>query len=529
MAEVDFAPLSSDVLCRALRAKTYSKQQWDQQNWTPGSLMTISIPSLPQFWVPSASWFEFNLSVGYTTNNLDAVLTPPGVNSGKILVSQFFPHSACVRTNVLSSNGQTISNIQNYAQIHMAKVLLCGMDSNVSRMNLMNVNPTWQPYAASSSAASRQSPYQMGAYLGGDPTSQNLVPNGTGVCNMTVNTQMGMLPIFQLDALIDLASMASQTRSSLQLQMQMDVQANWLATNITGASTTGGTGTGAPTISLGTVLIQPFYYMCLIQPTVQLQMAVGKLINSNNFLLPIESYLTNLLPLLNNAKNLSVRAFADEESISSCYVCQQLTLPFNSAWDAPNNFTSAHIQTFQITSGGAYFPSYGPMMRSDASNAGFTDALNNFDAIQFFRHLLNVKSDAGETKGVMITPLYYHNTVASPTIVTTGAGTGVGNTLMIGNNSDFIIAYSFETGCKGTYTGFNCRANGGTYDVNMTYNVSATVPNAQVYVFTEYMRVYALTVGGLIYLTLDQFRAKINDMDPRYENLLNMLLHISMA
>lgn len=520
MAE-DYPFIDSDVICRSLKSKTFSKQIFDQPSYNPNTLMAINLPSLPNFWLPSSSWFEFTLSINYTSNNLDATTGGAGTNSGTLSVAQMFPHSSIIRANVVSSNGQSIANIMQYAQVHLLKVLECGMDSNVTRMNLMNVNANWQPYTANYQA--RCLPYTAGIYIAnGNGLNQNIVPTGTGTCLLTTNTQFGMLPIFQLDALLDLSSMASQTRSSLRLELLIDLQANFIASSVTGTQTGGGTGSGVPTLVINSVTIAPVYYMCLLQPTIQLQNAAARLINENSFLVPIQSYLTNTA--VNNANNkyVTCRAFADEESVSSLYVVHQLAnnspVNFNSQWDMNNLFSHCHVTGFQITSGGSYFPSYSPMQRQDAYQAS-GDAINNFDAIQFFRHLQNTKSDKGDTTGSMITPLFYNSTIATPTFS--------GGSLTIGNSCDFYIAYSFETGCSGAFSGYDCRANGGVMDANINYNGGATVPSCNIYVFTEYMRAYALTTGGLLYFSKSQYQAKVNTMSAAALNLLNKLLHLS--
>lgn len=520
---MEYSPLSNDVISRALKAKTYSKQQFNQTTYTPGSLIAIDIPSLPQFWVPSMSWFQWDLIVNYTSNNLDATSGGAGSNSGSILVSQLFPHCAIIRSNVISSNGQSISNIQGYAQIHMIKVLQSSMDMNVNRMNLININPNWFPYAADLSA--RASPYTMGTFQQGVPTQRNIVATGTGNCTLTINTQFGMLPIFSLDSLIDLASMASQTRSAMRLEFQMDIQTNWLTTVTTGTQTGGGSGAGVPTLVINSVQIRPTYTMCLLQPTVQLAAAVAKLINSNNFLIPITSYLTQPSVISGNQKATTIRAYVDEEDLSASYIVHQLSTanyPFQAAWDAPNNFTHAHVTAIQLQSGGAYFPSYGPIVRSDLATAAGI-GLNNFDAIEFQRHFLNCKTDVGERMGTMITPAFYNSCLAEPNIVTNSLAQSANPSV------DFVVAYSFESGTAGMFSGFNVRANGGTYDTQITYNPAVAVPNCNVQVFSEYGRVYALTTGGLIYLTYDQVLAKLSTMSPNAQELLDKILHISSA
>jgi hypothetical protein len=519
-----YTPISDDVVSRALKAKTYVKQAYNQQVYSPGSLVSLDIPSLPQFFVPSLSWHEWELSVNYTANNLDATTGGGGsINAGVIALSQFFPHCAILRSQIISSNGQSISNIQNYAQLHMAKVLLSGIDANVKRMNLTNVNVNWTPYANSLSA--RAEPYVMGSY---SSSQKNIVATGTGTCKLTVNTQFGMLPIFELDSLIDLASMSSQTRSSFRFEAYLDIQQNWITAKSSGTNTGGGSGAGAPTLDITSVEIRPSFYMCLLQPTIELASVVQKLVNDNSFIIPVTSYLTQTAVLSGNQKQLGLTCYVDEESVGAVYCIHQLSVashPLTAVWDAVNNFTSAHVQTFQITAGGSYFPSYSPITRSDAAAASGVP-INNFDAIQFQRHVLNIKTDVDVGTGTMITPKFFNTTVALPTV------TDVANTLQLTSSEcavDFFIGYSFETGAVGAYSGFNMRANGGTFTVNLTYNASQNVPNCSVYVYSEFDRAYLLTVGGLIYLTKDQYRASVASMSPRSEELLNKLLHISGA
>lgn len=157
----------------------------------------------------------------------------------------------------------------------------------------------------------------------------------------------------------------------------------------------------------------------------------------------------------------------------------------------------------------AYFPSYSSINRSDSASATVTSAgLNRNDAIQFFRHFLNVKTDKGLTKGIMVTPAYYHSVNPATSF-------------------DFVIGYSFETGCQGSFSGFNIRENSGALDVNITYNPVGGATAGTVYMFGVFRRIYLLTVGGLLYITKSQYLSKIGEMDARAEDLLNKLLHIS--
>ncbi len=469
----NFQTLSDDVICRSLKAKTYIRQQFDSPFYNvANSLMTLNVPSLPSFWAPDKGFFQFEYEINYTSSNDCA--------TGRIWMSQNAPHSNITNLRCISSNGSQIANIQSYNLVHKANALLTGSDANLNRVLLSNIADDATGYAA----GDRKGPYIV--------NRTPIAGAATATAKINVCTSLGLVPIFNSPSLLDLSSMSSQTRSACQLQLQTGNLTDFITTS-----------TSAGTITINSVIVKPVYYMCILDGTDALRQAVSRMIFSDMFLVPIESYLTNQTSVPQSTKNISLRAYADEESVAHQLYIHQTNAPFTDTFDKPNCFSNLSMVSLQSQVGGFYYPSFGPITRP-------FNGEDKKDAVQFANFVLDVKQDSDNSEtGTMINSNSYNRT----------SGT---------DDYDYFAGYSYLNGCQAFYSGLNVRASGGVLDTNIKYEpVSGAKADGVLTIFTKYERIYVLSPSGLNYITKDQYLEKINAMSASQESLLNQLLNIS--
>ena len=469
--------VSRDDLCRQIRQKIISVQEFDLPTYPPSSTMILQLPNLAgSVWHPSSSWFQFRIRYTMTNQAGDNLYVP-----------QYAPDSFIDRGMVISpGNSTTVHNIPDCRQLNSLINTAHNIMQKTFHINAQPVNET--------SFAFQSAPFQSNYY----PYLVNSIPLNAGQNVIEISSMTYMSDVFDIcaiDALLPLGYLSAGSRSAMRFEFNLVPKAEMGVLQ---------NGFG-PTGTIDKIEIFPVYNMTTLIISEALNAEIERKIMTNSeYLIPINSYTGTSQSVQSGISSLSTRLFIDEESVSNLLCGFKPSLPLSATYDPVQAWSSGNMNYAQHKAGQIYYPAQ-PITRQ-------LDPVNRRDAYQFMAHVLESKYTYQSGDGINTVPTLYHTPAWD-------------------QSQQFMFSVNLDSGCSGVYSAADIKRIGnGTVELLTRFGVGGAFASAlggTLYFWGQFNQVFVLGTGGLRSIDKMAYNAIVDSMSAKEEDMLNELLEIS--